>query len=567
MIVKKWLIIWWMNMLACFGLWGCLHQPENENIQQDGVSDSLNPRGTAAGLYKLAMMHYRVADFHHALLLMDSAMVVAGQSGDHLTEANSLNMLGFFYIESGDTANAIQLLEKSFRLAETHVYYKQAGVALTNLALTEAGRPGYTDKLRQALEWFEKTGKNCPETGMVYNNLGNHTSNPDTALFYLRKAAEIGEMIPDHEVAVLAYNNMAYSYLEKMQRSKAASCLLDKAIPLAEKYNDHKMLANLYDTYADVLLDGGEGVLAAKYMKKSLEASQAAAAKEASAQTRLLLALLDVKNKEITIRKHETMLMVKDEHIQRLWVLTTILALLAISALLTMRLFRLKEKVRVKEKEKEHTRQLLRLENSEKQRVAMQLHDLIGPVKNMILQQLGEVEKTDSTVIASMKTQLTNLAASLRTLSHRMNQAMLEQLTLSETLDTLRHDFAGISDARIDFFMDPVCRQVRGEITGQLFFILLELLTNAMKYAPGSAIEISISAEFDHLYLICRDHGPGFDRDLNQEKGMGLSNIRARAAIFGGTAHLETSVGKGTVWTISIPCKFADHDPEKNENG
>jgi hypothetical protein len=146
------------------------------------------------------------------------------------------------------------------------------------------------------------------------------------------------------------------------------------------------MLANLYDTYADVLLDGGEGVLAAKYMKKSLEASQAAAEKEVSAQTRLLLAL------------------------------------------------RLKEKVRVKEKEKEHTRQLLRLENSEKQRVAMQLHDLIGPVKNMILQQLGEVEKTDSTVIAGMKTQLTNLAASLRTLSHRMNQAMLEQLTLAEIL-------------------------------------------------------------------------------------------------------------------------------------
>ena len=90
MIVNKWLIIWWMNILACFGLWGCLHQPDSENFQQDDVSDSLNPRGTAAGLYQLAMMHYRVADFHHALLLMDSAMVVAGQSGDHLTEANSL---------------------------------------------------------------------------------------------------------------------------------------------------------------------------------------------------------------------------------------------------------------------------------------------------------------------------------------------------------------------------------------------------------------------------------------------------------------------------------------------
>lgn len=358
---------------------------------------------------------------------------------------------------------------------------------------------------------------------------------------------------------------MAYCYLDRKDRKMASWCLLEKAIPLALKHKDDKLLANLYDSHADVLIEAGDGISAAKYLKKSLESFQNARIKEVAEQTRLLMALLDVKNKEITIREHETRLMVQGKNIQRLWIMAFAFALLALISLLFAWVTRLRGRVRIQQKETEHTRRLLELETGEKQRVAMQLHDLIGPVRNILLKQIGEVETTYPAIGASLRVQLTDIASALRSLSHRMNSAMLDQLTLGEAVEALRHDFIGMPDSKVTFEMDPDCSKIQGKITGHLFFILLELMTNAAKYCADSHIHISVTFEFGNLYLIYRDDGPGFTLDENTGDGMGLSNIRNRAAILNGLAHLESIPGKGTTWTISIPHKSNELSIENTE--
>ena len=277
------------------------------------------------------------------------------------------------------------------------------------------------------------------------------------------------------------------------------------------------------------------------------------------------MALLDVKNKEITIREHEARLMVQGKNIQRLWIMAFAFALLALISLLFAWVTRLRGKVRIQENETEHTRKLLELETGEKQRVAMQLHDLIGPVRNILLKQIEEVETTYPAIGGKLSAQLTEITVAMRSLSHRMNSAMLDQLTLREAIETLRHDFINQAVSNVTFEIDPLCGKMQGKITGQLFFILLELMTNAAKYCADCHIRISVTFEFENLYLIYHDDGPGFKLDGKTGDGMGLSNIRNRAAILNGHAHLESIPGKGTTWTISIPYKSNEQSIENTE--
>lgn len=176
---------------------GCREQQNRQSEPETFTRD-------ASGLYSLAMLHYRASDTRQALILMDSALVVSKKTGDYQTSANALNMMGSYYLDMGDTAKAVNLIEKSLRIAKERRHYRQVGVALTNLALVETGKPGYSDRLREAIGYFRKAGNYCPELGMVYNNLGNHASNPDMALFYLNKAVEAGDLNNDHEVTVMA---------------------------------------------------------------------------------------------------------------------------------------------------------------------------------------------------------------------------------------------------------------------------------------------------------------------------------------------------------------------------
>jgi signal transduction histidine kinase len=364
---------------------------------------------------------------------------------------------------------------------------------------------------------------------------------------------------------VPACNNLAYAWLDKKDTRKAEQ-YLDTAIATASGNPDPDWLATLYDSYADVMIQKGETTKALLSQKKAYQFRSRADNFHSGSQVRLLSAMLDLKGKNEEIRNHETQLILQGKNIQRLWIVAVAFAFLALFSLFFAWIVRLRGKVRIHEKEMEHTRKLLELETGEKQRLAVQLHDLIGPVRNILLKQVGEMEITDPVIRENLRVQLTEITASLRRLSHRMNSAMLDQLTLGEALETLRHDFPGMAGSKVAFESDPACDNIKGEITGHVFFILLELLTNAVKYAANSDIQISLTVEFDNLYIIYRDNGLGFNPHETTGPGMGLSNIRDRASVLHGQANLESLPGKGTTWTITIPCKDKELSTENADN-
>lgn len=87
-----------------------------------------------------------------------------------------------------------------------------------------------------------------------------------------------------------------------------------------------------------------------------------------------------------------------------------------------------------------------------------------------------------------------------------------------------------------------------------VFRILQESLTNVIRHAAATRVEITLKQRKGMLSLKVRDNGRGFDPDgIRQKKSFGLVGIRERALALGGEVVIASAPDQGTTLSVSIP--------------
>ena len=92
------------------------------------------------------------------------------------------------------------------------------------------------------------------------------------------------------------------------------------------------------------------------------------------------------------------------------------------------------------------------------------------------------------------------------------------------------------------------------ETEAAVYFVCLEAVQNAAKYARASDVRILLSRRDGHLAFEVSDDGIGFDSS-RVEEGSGLRNMRDRLAAFGGDVEIDSTPGGGTRVTGRVPVR------------
>ena len=211
----------------------------------------------------------------------------------------------------------------------------------------------------------------------------------------------------------------------------------------------------------------------------------------------------------------------------------------------------------IKVRRAEQTLRALDMAN-ERDRIARDLHDLV------IQRVFGAGMRLTSMVPAmpaatgdrlrDVVEELDNVIADIRT--------TIFDLTAQETAGTgLRTDVLRLTNdaaERLGFrpqvrFTGAVDTIANREIADQFLAVLRESLSNIIRHAAATVVEVTVAADGKDLVLLVADNGAGLDPDAPPTSGFGLRNMEARAASLGGSCHIGPNQPRGTVVEWRVP--------------
>jgi len=92
------------------------------------------------------------------------------------------------------------------------------------------------------------------------------------------------------------------------------------------------------------------------------------------------------------------------------------------------------------------------------------------------------------------------------------------------------------------------------DLNTAFFRIFQETLTNVIRHAKATKVEVRFAEMGGFLILVVKDNGRGIsDEEIHNTKSIGLLGMRERAALMGGEVRLHGEPGKGTTVTVRIP--------------
>jgi signal transduction histidine kinase len=94
------------------------------------------------------------------------------------------------------------------------------------------------------------------------------------------------------------------------------------------------------------------------------------------------------------------------------------------------------------------------------------------------------------------------------------------------------------------------------ELESGAYFLMCEAVTNALKHAGASTIDLGLSLADGWLYVTVADDGRGFVVGERQGRG-GLLHMEDRVRSFGGTLEITSAPGQGT----KVVARFPDRSP------
>lgn len=416
---------------------------------------------------------------------------------------------------------------------------------------------------------------------MLYNSLGlyhQQMGKNDLALKYFFKLIKIGEQTQKKEV--IAITNLSISSIyEKENKDKLAIQFATSASILAkeisrldtywaaeellskiyEKQNKHQLALYHYKEYI-ITRDSIEN-------KENTEKIVKAQMKYEFEKKELIAKAAQDKAKVIALQELNKQKLIRNSFagFSILIVILSIIIVLnykkraKISKALAQKseeLYQQKAVELIKNEQVKSMRNYIKGEENERSRIASELHDGIGGSLSAIKLKLSKIaEEDENEKIEKVIKNVDVLYHDVRSISHNLITPQLKNSIFIEVINNLVNDIKEATSLEItlEYLEEDKINLLSEEIQVTVYRMIQELLKNSIAHSNGTKIEINVT-KFEHeLNLVIEDNGAGFDTS-KKKLGIGLRNLEARTKALGGKLIIDSVIGRGSAFNITIPC-------------
>ncbi|WP_348824300.1 tetratricopeptide repeat-containing sensor histidine kinase [Flavobacterium aestuarii] len=196
-------------------------------------------------------------------------------------------------------------------------------------------------------------------------------------------------------------------------------------------------------------------------------------------------------------------------------------------------------------------------------KIAKELHDSIGGNLAAIKLQLNSIASKPETVHGIQK-QLDETYQQVRDLSHDLIPEKFSKNNFSALLEEYLKNLAEIDHLKTSFTAFPRHKidSIAENLQIEIYKIIQELVTNTLKHAKATAIDLQLNCIEDNLNILFEDNGIGFDPGT-KEKGIGFKNIIGRLGSISGSMEIDSILNRGTIVNIDILLNEFDFKTEK----
>ena len=528
----------------------------------------------------------------------------------------NLNQLGTIYRRKKDLEQCIASFESALHLCEAQNNFRTAAYIYGNIATAYCDWKRPKDAIpfsEKAMEYALKLG-NHQMIGVCYVNLGaimcNISGRREEGIAVLQKAIPILEEVNNRRRLCEVYSYLINAYRQNGQQ-KAAMDYLGKLDKLAHELKTDVEHYRYYKSKAPLLQMGGRYAEATDYYLRMINMLEngyrdpmdyehymrlaecyRALRKDAAAYDCLYkaYALRDssfhfeyteqlsdysvkyhTKEKELEIirlRKNE--LEREAELLKRRIIFGSVLALLVI-VMLFMLYIRLRQQVRIarlakiasekeqqflvlqKDTEQRLTRKYIDGLESERQRMATELHDdVCNSLLALEMNVCSLPEVKDGRMDGQLK-QLETIRQRLRNMSHELMPPAFQYATIDEMLsdyvlhltlpEGMKAEYS--STEGVDWHKIPQ------KVGFEFYRIVQEAVSNALKYSAASCIRVRLEWQDGLLSVLIADDGRGFEPN-KKTNGVGLRTLLQRADAVGAKVELDSGIGNGVQVKVTV---------------
>ncbi|RXK62756.1 tetratricopeptide repeat protein [Lacibacter luteus] len=493
------------------------------------------------------------------------ALKKAEQRSDKLTMVKASHNIGWAYMELEQYKEAIQYFRNSIRIAEENKLPVRFAVTYSNIASCYGAIHQYDSLyvfVKQAIH-IAKEQNNIEAEANGWNILGTaYTAEKkyNLALDCFLKAKPLRQKSGDvfYIVSDLAVLSELYALMNKSQEGLRTG---EEALHMAQKHNLQAKLPMVYKALA-LNHEKAGNYAAASDLYKKINILQDSAYTRASEE-----ALAEMKTKYETekqkkiIQEQQFNLVKKNYFI--IGISATLLAVLLVSWLLYNR-NQLKQKAKLQkavfEQQQLAATAVMKAEENERQRIAKDLHDGVGQMMSAAKMNLSAFESDLQFNDPEQKLSFDRIISlvdesckEVRLVSHQM----MPNILLKSGLANAVADFLDKIDQRklkVSLHTEGLNERLDENTEIVLYRVLQECVNNVIKHSQASQLDIALFKDKDGISVSIEDNGTGFNpKELGEDAGIGLKNMKARIDYLNGTIDFDSSPGRGTLVAIHIP--------------